>query len=191
MNVGQMLEAHLGWAAAILGFEAKTPVFQGANETEIGALMRLAGLQWAAETLRLEQRPPELDPDTVRAVADDLRHLPAGDGTRRDVATAGLSLLAHRALTPATRELFRRLEDFLKFAAKDLAERELAQRRIEKEAHEARLAAAELGKVEKAGLKAGVKAIEKFLSNDKPQDELAPVVLRGLSTPLPRQAPAH
>ncbi|MFZ9292590.1 MAG: DNA-directed RNA polymerase subunit beta, partial [Ilumatobacteraceae bacterium] len=36
MNVGQILETHLGWAAKILGFYAKTPVFQGANEREIG-----------------------------------------------------------------------------------------------------------------------------------------------------------
>jgi len=48
MNVGQILETHLGWAATILGFEAKTPVFQGADETEIGVLLRLAGLTWAA-----------------------------------------------------------------------------------------------------------------------------------------------
>jgi len=41
MNVGQILETHLGWAARILGFEAKTPVFQGADETEIGILVRL------------------------------------------------------------------------------------------------------------------------------------------------------
>jgi DNA-directed RNA polymerase subunit beta len=106
------------------------------------------------------------------------------------VATAGLSLLAHRALTPATRELFRRLEDFLKFAAKELAERELAQRRIEKEAHEARLEAAELGKIEKAGLKGGVKEIEKFLANDKPQDVLAAVGLPGLAALLGPKADA-
>jgi hypothetical protein len=31
MNVGQILETHLGWAARVLGFEAKTPVFQGAR----------------------------------------------------------------------------------------------------------------------------------------------------------------
>ena len=36
MNVGQILETHLGWAAKLLGFYAKTPVFQGANEKEIG-----------------------------------------------------------------------------------------------------------------------------------------------------------
>ena len=32
MNVGQILETHLGWAAAILGFQAVTPVFDGATE---------------------------------------------------------------------------------------------------------------------------------------------------------------
>ncbi len=35
MNVGQILETHLGWAAKILGFRAMTPVFDGATETEI------------------------------------------------------------------------------------------------------------------------------------------------------------
>ncbi|MBC7785638.1 MAG: DNA-directed RNA polymerase subunit beta [Burkholderiales bacterium] len=35
MNVGQILETHLGWAAAVLGFQAVTPVFDGANEGEI------------------------------------------------------------------------------------------------------------------------------------------------------------
>jgi DNA-directed RNA polymerase subunit beta len=35
MNVGQILETHLGWAATILGFQAVTPVFDGAREEEI------------------------------------------------------------------------------------------------------------------------------------------------------------
>jgi len=35
MNVGQILETHLGWAAKVLGFQAVTPVFDGATETEI------------------------------------------------------------------------------------------------------------------------------------------------------------
>ena len=35
MNVGQILETHLGWAAAVLGFQAVTPVFDGAKEEEI------------------------------------------------------------------------------------------------------------------------------------------------------------
>ena len=35
MNVGQILETHLGWACAVLGFQAVTPVFDGATEEEI------------------------------------------------------------------------------------------------------------------------------------------------------------
>jgi len=35
MNVGQILETHLGWAAHVLGFQAITPVFDGATEEEI------------------------------------------------------------------------------------------------------------------------------------------------------------
>ena len=37
MNVGQILETHLGWAAKILGFQAVTPVFDGATEHEVHA----------------------------------------------------------------------------------------------------------------------------------------------------------
>jgi DNA-directed RNA polymerase subunit beta len=37
MNIGQILEAHLGWAASRLGFMAETPVFDGAKEDEIEA----------------------------------------------------------------------------------------------------------------------------------------------------------
>jgi DNA-directed RNA polymerase subunit beta len=35
MNVGQILETHLGWAAKVLGFDAVTPVFAGATEQDI------------------------------------------------------------------------------------------------------------------------------------------------------------
>jgi DNA-directed RNA polymerase subunit beta len=44
MNVGQILETHLGWAAAALGFRAVTPVFDGASEEEINAALDKAGL---------------------------------------------------------------------------------------------------------------------------------------------------
>ncbi len=43
MNVGQVLETHLGWAAQLLGFYAETPVFDGPNEAEIRDLLRKAG----------------------------------------------------------------------------------------------------------------------------------------------------
>ncbi len=44
MNVGQILETHLGWAAAHLGFQAITPVFSGASEEEINKCLADAGL---------------------------------------------------------------------------------------------------------------------------------------------------
>lgn len=44
MNVGQILETHLGYAAAKLGFKAITPVFDGATEEEIRASLREAGI---------------------------------------------------------------------------------------------------------------------------------------------------
>src|SRR5256884_2729718 len=89
MNVGQILETHLGWAASILGFEAKTPVFQGADETEIGVLLRLAGLTWAADALRLVGRPPEGDAETVRRIADDPPRAPPGNRRRPPPPHAG------------------------------------------------------------------------------------------------------
>jgi DNA-directed RNA polymerase subunit beta len=42
MNVGQILETHLGWAAQVLGFQAVTPVFDGALEEEVHAAVREA-----------------------------------------------------------------------------------------------------------------------------------------------------
>ena len=44
MNVGQILETHLGWASSKLGFRSITPVFDGARETEINDLLEKAGL---------------------------------------------------------------------------------------------------------------------------------------------------
>jgi DNA-directed RNA polymerase subunit beta len=44
MNIGQVLEIHLGWAARRLGFRAITPVFDGANEVEIEAELARAWL---------------------------------------------------------------------------------------------------------------------------------------------------
>jgi len=44
MNVGQILETHLGWTAHILGFKASSPVFDGATEAEIKKEMKKAGL---------------------------------------------------------------------------------------------------------------------------------------------------
>jgi DNA-directed RNA polymerase subunit beta len=44
MNIGQIMETHLGWAAEALGFKIATPVFDGASEEDIEELLRRAGL---------------------------------------------------------------------------------------------------------------------------------------------------
>ncbi len=44
MNIGQILETHLGWAAARLGFRVATPVFDGASEKQIKEHLINAGL---------------------------------------------------------------------------------------------------------------------------------------------------
>jgi len=44
MNVGQILETHLGWAAKVLGFKVTTPIFDGAREDEIKLELDKAGI---------------------------------------------------------------------------------------------------------------------------------------------------
>ena len=44
MNLGQVLETHLGWAAKVLGYQAICPVFQSASPEEIKAELKRAGL---------------------------------------------------------------------------------------------------------------------------------------------------
>ena len=44
MNIGQILETHLGWAMKVLGLKAATPVFDGATEEHIREALKRAGL---------------------------------------------------------------------------------------------------------------------------------------------------
>ncbi|HAQ98263.1 MAG TPA: DNA-directed RNA polymerase subunit beta [Verrucomicrobiales bacterium] len=44
MNVGQLLETHLGWAAKVLGMKFATPVFDGIKESEVRGYLKEAGL---------------------------------------------------------------------------------------------------------------------------------------------------
>src|SRR5690348_10625599 len=73
MNVGQILETHLGWAAKLLGFYAKTPVFQGANEREIGLLLKIAGLTWVRDALELKTPKLEISQADVNAILADIK----------------------------------------------------------------------------------------------------------------------
>ena len=55
MNVGQILETHLGWACGVLGFQAITPVFDGANEQQIHEVIEEAGRYVQDRVEALEQ----------------------------------------------------------------------------------------------------------------------------------------
>jgi len=56
MNVGQILETHLGWAAKVLGFHAETPVFDGASELDVQTLTAEANDVMAARKKDYEQK---------------------------------------------------------------------------------------------------------------------------------------
>jgi DNA-directed RNA polymerase subunit beta len=79
MNIGQVLETHLGWAASRLGFRAVSPVFDGASEIEIEAELARAWMidqAWdetgekAWEWLQAQEYDPQYfqDDDEVRSL---------------------------------------------------------------------------------------------------------------------------
>jgi DNA-directed RNA polymerase subunit beta len=59
MNVGQILETHLGWAARRLGFKAITPVFDGATEEEIRKCLKEASFSETGKTYLYDGRTGE------------------------------------------------------------------------------------------------------------------------------------
>ncbi len=59
MNVGQILETHLGWAATLLGFKATTPVFDGGGEDPIREALVAAGLPHSGKTILYDGRTGE------------------------------------------------------------------------------------------------------------------------------------
>jgi len=59
MNVGQVLETHLGWAAKLLGFKYATPVFDGIKEKEIRGYLKEAGLPEHGKTRLFDGRTGE------------------------------------------------------------------------------------------------------------------------------------
>ncbi len=56
MNVGQILETHLGWAAKALGLHIATPVFDGATESEISELLEKANLPKSGKAMLYDGR---------------------------------------------------------------------------------------------------------------------------------------
>jgi DNA-directed RNA polymerase subunit beta len=135
MNVGQILETHMGWAASVLGFEAKTPVFQGASEDEIGLLLKVAGLEWTRRARRLGAEAPIRGPEELRVLVDALRLVPedagnlsaagASNGSGSTVQGLGRSLDAWLGakVPKEASAIIDRLRAFVVDAASELAER--------------------------------------------------------------------
>jgi DNA-directed RNA polymerase subunit beta len=67
MNVGQILETHLGWAARVLGFHFATPVFDGASENEIKEYISMANSRF--DELGI---PPSVGPSGKTRLYDGL-----------------------------------------------------------------------------------------------------------------------
>lgn len=59
MNIGQVLEVHLGYAAKALGWKVMTPVFDGARETDIFELLKQAGLPESGKVTLYDGRTGE------------------------------------------------------------------------------------------------------------------------------------
>ena len=132
MNVGQVLETHLGWAAHVLGFEAKTPVFQGASEDEVGLLLKVAALRWAHQCLDIKAEMPALDAESTTGLIDLAHDLPpkevgASNGNGEDPSKSGIgrTLDAYLSLklSKSQAAFFDGLRDYLVQAGKELSER--------------------------------------------------------------------
>ena len=72
MNVGQILETHLGWAAQVLGFQAVTPVFDGATEAQVHKSINEANQHVKQRLEQCEQAGTWPDPREL------LAHMPKG-----------------------------------------------------------------------------------------------------------------
>jgi DNA-directed RNA polymerase subunit beta len=161
MNVGQILETHLGWAAKILGFYAKTPTFQGANEREIGLLLKLANLKWVREALELSETPLDISDADVRRLLTDIQPDRTQDEHNVLLAEATLNDLGGRTVTQETRDMFHRVRDFLANAAKTLAQREERELEHRIEFHAAAAEDESLRPQKRVEYKTGLRQLEK------------------------------
>ncbi len=92
MNIGQILEAHLGWAASRIGFRAITPVFDGATEHEISAELGRAWLIDHAWDIASEWAW-----DWLAEIEYDMSQIEDDDRARRLFVVAWLSDLGYDA----------------------------------------------------------------------------------------------
>ncbi|MFO7894412.1 MAG: DNA-directed RNA polymerase subunit beta [Longimicrobiales bacterium] len=134
MNVGQILETHLGMVCDLLGFEAKTPVFQGATEDEVGALLKLSGVLWTHGALGIKgAEPPAFAEKEALDLIQGIQKAPRTErvtdvsGNGADPNELGLGHSMDTFLEHLPKKAFGKLEEFKEYlveAAKELAERQ-------------------------------------------------------------------
>ncbi len=133
MNIGQILEAHLGWAADRLGFRAVTPAFDGANEEEIEAELARAwmmdyawqviadsGWEWVKETGNYEE-DAFVDDDEVRRLY--LENWLEGKGYELDLLATDIRYARRAALREWLRDNGYNPDDLLVFEDSDIPAR--------------------------------------------------------------------
>ncbi len=188
MNVGQILETHLGWAAKLLGFYAKTPVFAGANEREIGLLLRLAGVSWAKAALGLQAEAPAITEKEIRHLLADIKPSAENLDKVELLDDATLNDLHGRAMSAETKEIFVAVRDYLAAAAKEIAEREHANLKNEHTFHEVAADDADYA-ARKAEFKKAAKELEKINALSAPE-QLEARGLPALAATLGRKSEA-
>ena len=107
MNVGQILETHLGWAAKALGVHFATPVFDGATEREIKKALTEAKLPTSGKTALFDG----MTGTPVRTAGDGGLHLYAealAPGRRQDPRALHRTVLAHHAAAAGRQGAVRR-----------------------------------------------------------------------------------
>ena len=183
MNVGQILETHLGWAARLLGFYAKTPVFQGANEREIGLLLKLAAVAWVRDALELKVEGVTISDDEIRGIVADVK-AGAHYGERVELlADATIDALGARGVSPETRDVYNRIREFISTAARELASRDTAEVDNQIAFHSHAAGDEEYEPVARAHYKSAATQIEKKRTTD-PASILASQELPALATAL-------
>ncbi len=133
MNVGQILETTLGWACRQLGFEAKTPVFQGATEDEIGALLKIGGTKWAHDAGGVTAAFPQFRKAEAEMFLQGAHSLGGGHGStatssaHSDAAAISLGRSLDNYISkdvPAElRDKMEQLREYLANAADEIAQR--------------------------------------------------------------------
>ena len=161
MNVGQILETHLGWAAKLLGFYAKTPVFQGANEREIGMLLKLAALTWVRDALQLGGTNFRMTDEEVRVLLNDIKP-ESSEATRTELLSdATLNDLGAKGRGAGTKAIYARVRDFVAATTKDLVAREEAELETQLAFHKAAMEDEEYTQLHRESFEAQLKGLEK------------------------------